>query len=64
MIRLMEKFELWLRHRSGRMPYTAYCYYCDIPLKGTNDTIVEVIQSHLRHPAHKAAKARKEDRNG
>src|SRR5699024_4142573 len=64
MIRLFEKFELWLRHRADRMPDTAYGYYCNVPITAPNDTIVEVIQSHLRHPAHKAAQARKEDRNG
>lgn len=62
MIRLIERFELWLRHRAGRMPYTAYCYYCNTPIKAPTDETYEAVASHNRHPAHKAAKARKESR--
>lgn len=60
MIRIFEKLELWLRHRAERMPYTAYCYYCDTPISAPTDEIFEAVRSHNRHPAHKAAKARKE----
>lgn len=61
MIRLLEKFELWLRHRAESAPYTAYCYWCNVPITAATNEILEVVQSHNRHPAHLAAKARKEN---
>lgn len=61
--RLLEKIELWIRHRADRMPYTAYCYWCDKKITARNDEILEVLKSHFDHPSHKAAKARKERRD-
>lgn len=59
-MRLLERLELWFRHRAERAPYTAYCYWCNVPITAPTNKILEAIQSHQRHPAHKAAVARKE----
>lgn len=56
--RLLEKLELWARHRAARMPYTVYCYYCNAKITAPSDEIFEAIRSHNNHPAHKAAKDR------
>ena len=56
--RLLEKIELWIRHRAGRMPYTVYCYYCNAKITAPSNEILEAIQSHQNHPAHKAARDR------
>lgn len=59
-MRLLEKLELWLRHRAERAPMTVYCYYCDVPITAPSKDIIATIESHQRHPAHKGAVARKE----
>ena len=35
--RLLEKLELWIRHRSRRMPYTTYCYYCNVAITAPSE---------------------------
>lgn len=56
--RLFEWIELWLRHHAEREPYTVHCYYCNANITAPTNEIVEAIQSHQRHPAHRAAEKR------
>src|SRR5699024_12396091 len=60
MIRLFEKFELWLRHRADRMPYTASCYYCNVPITAPNEALMEALQAHFHHPAPTATRYRRQ----
>lgn len=56
--RLLEKLELWIKHRSRRMPYTTYCYYCNVAITAPSEEIMEALQTHFNTPAHKAARDR------
>ena len=56
--RLFERLELWIKHRARRMPYTTYCYYCNVAITAPNEEIMEALQTHFNHPAHKAARDR------
>lgn len=56
--RLLEKLELWIKHRSRRMPYTAYCYWCNAPITAPTEEILEALNAHFDTPAHKAARDR------
>lgn len=56
--RLLEKLELWIKHRSRRMPYTTYCYYCNVAITAPSEEIMKALQTHFNTPAHKAARDR------
>lgn len=56
--RLLERIELWIRHRARRMPYTTYCYYCNVAITAPNEEIFEALQVHFNTPAHQRAAER------
>lgn len=56
--RLLERLELWIKHRSRRMPYTTYCYYCNVAITAPSEEIMEALGAHFNTPAHKAARDR------
>ena len=56
--RLLERLELWIKHRSRRMPYTTYCYYCNVAITAPSEEIMEALRAHFNTPAHKAARDR------
>lgn len=58
--RLAERIELWIRHRLTTMPYTTYCYYCNVAISAPGNEIFAAVRSHNEHPAHKAAARRAE----
>ena len=40
------------------MPYTTYCYYCNVAITAPNEEIFEALQTHFNTPAHKRAAER------
>lgn len=54
MIRLLERFELWLRHRFDQRTYSAPCKYCQEDVVAPHREIYSAVRAHLDTEYHKS----------